>query len=104
MKFENCFLREAAEERERLQKELDDMMEEERIKRVKEIDERDAVRLQRLKMQETMIRQQIAERQVNKKRINRLVNRPLLPLNSSNSFYYCSYYYYTKTETKSRHT
>ncbi|CDI83009.1 hypothetical protein, conserved [Eimeria acervulina] len=64
LKFENCFLREAAEERERLQKELDDMMEEERIKRVKEIDERDAVRLQRLKMQETMIRQQIAERQL----------------------------------------
>ncbi|CDJ60139.1 Coiled-coil domain-containing protein 19 mitochondrial, related [Eimeria maxima] len=56
--------REAAEERERLQKELDEMMEEERIKRVKEIDERDALRLQRLKMQETMIRQQIAERQL----------------------------------------
>ena len=62
------FFREAAEERERLQKELDEMMEEERIKRVKEIDERDALRLQRLKMQETMIRQQIAERQVGQKK------------------------------------
>ena len=40
------------------------MMEEERLRTARIMEDRDAARLQRLRMQESMIRQQIAERQV----------------------------------------
>lgn len=61
-------IREAAADREKLQKELDAMMEEERLKTVKIMEDRDAVRLERLRLQESMIRQQIAERQASLRR------------------------------------
>ncbi|KAL8424558.1 hypothetical protein Efla_005664 [Eimeria flavescens] len=55
--------REEAANREKLQKELDEMMEEERLRVVKDLEARDAARAEKLRMQKAMIRQQIAERQ-----------------------------------------
>ncbi|OEH74980.1 coiled-coil domain-containing protein 19 related [Cyclospora cayetanensis] len=55
--------RQAEEERERLEKELDAKIEEERLKATKTMEEREAARQDKLRLQETMIKQQIDERQ-----------------------------------------
>ncbi|XP_026191827.1 trichohyalin [Cyclospora cayetanensis] len=59
----SILLTQAEEERERLEKELDAKIEEERLKATKTMEEREAARQDKLRLQETMIKQQIDERQ-----------------------------------------
>lgn len=56
--------RQAAEEHEKLQRELDLLMETERQKNIKELEEKEKEKIEKLRMQRTILKQQIAERQM----------------------------------------